>query len=170
MIGALLESFVRRVMAAPRAFTVLTVAIMVIGAIGASRITLEDDVRSLIAGADPRIGEQLEALSHFTAVDQMLLQLDGSATSPGPTPLPARLEAAAHEIAARLRDSGQFTEVRYEAGADQALHLADTLMPRRFAIDPRDPATLFAPGALHQSLVETREALLAPRGSCRSAI
>lgn len=166
MLGVLIERQVRWVLRAPRRWSIVALAAMALGAFGITRITLEDDARAMIADAAPEIGVQLAALSEFTAIDQMLIHLDGSAVDPeaNDTPLATRLVAAARQVADLLIESGQFSDARFEAGATAQLHFAEAVLPRRLLLDPRDPAETFAPATLRAHLIETREALLAPQG------
>lgn len=145
------------VAARPGLAALAAVLLMVGGAALGTRVQLEDDARALIASGDPKVARALEALSQFTAVDQLLIQVDG-------TDDPERLEQAARVLAASLETSGRFSRVRYAVDAEQQVELADALMPRRFILDPRPAAELITEERLRSQLHAVREMLLAPKG------
>ena len=135
----------------------LGLAVMALAAASATRIRLADDARALVAGGDPEVAQQLDALSEFTAIDSLLLQLDSGGHS-------SELDAAGPALVAALMASNCFTDARFEAEPARQLELVAALMPRRFILDPRPTAELFAPAALDQALATTRQGLLAPEG------
>ena len=152
-----LEAFVTSVVRRPRVWAAIALGIMLGGALLGLRTELADDARSLVADADPAVHAQLLALSQFTAVDNLLVVIDGAGHE-------AELVPAAQALVTTLLEPpATFSSARFEVVAAERLLLLEALLPRRFALDPRDPQALFTEGALAARLTELRARLLAPQ-------
>lgn len=157
MSGHYVATIVRLVLRHPLPSALVGFALVVLAVASATRLEVADDARALVAEGDPELARQLEALSDFTTVDNLLLHLDSQGH-------PDELEAAAVALTDSLQRSGMFTDVRWQADATRQLELLSTLMPRRFLLDPRPPAALLAPEVLEGLLANAREEVLSPPG------
>ncbi len=157
MLARALESFVRAVLAHRRLATGGALLAVFALALLASRVRLADNARALVADGDPLVAAQLDALSRFTAVDQLLIHLHSSTH-------PEQLEAAAEQVQAALEGSGRFARVRFGTNFEEQGELLQALLPRRFLTDERSPEELFAPAALRATLQRLRAHLLSPQG------
>ena len=81
MIPKLFEGFVAAVVRHPRVAAASALAFMLLTAALGTRLRFADDVRALVADADPDVHAQLQALSEFTAVDNLLIVVDGGGHS-----------------------------------------------------------------------------------------
>ncbi|MBI5509760.1 MAG: FAD-dependent oxidoreductase [Deltaproteobacteria bacterium] len=158
MLPRLFEGFVAAVLRRPGVAAAAALAVMAGGAALGTRTTLADDARALLADADPEVHAQLWALSEFTAVDNLLVVLDGRGYEAALLPA----AAAAKEVLDAHPEA--FRRARYEIEPAEQLEVAARLMPLRFLLDPRDPESLLAPEALRRSLALVRARVLAPEG------
>jgi predicted exporter len=159
----LVFSAVTLVLRHPRRAAALGLVVMAAAMFSATRLRLADDARALVAEGDPEVGQQLRALSDFTSVDSLLLQLDSQGH-------PAELDPAAPALVGSLMRSGRFLRARYQVDSAELGELGAALMPRRFLLDGREPAKLFAPAALEGTLAQTRARLLGPEGMAGKAM
>ena len=141
----------------PRAFALGGLAVIVLGMYGAAQIVIADDTRALIANADPEIERRLEILDTFSPLDHLLISVNADAA-------PEHLEDAATFVRDALQNSDAINEAYYESDPQNLMALMSALKPRRFLLDPRDPAPLFEPADLKNALMQMREALLSPQG------
>ncbi|MEE8409189.1 MAG: MMPL family transporter [Myxococcota bacterium] len=154
-MGRLAESITRAVLRRPAVFALGSIAAMVVAALFATRMQFAGDVRALVAGADPQVERQLRALSEFTAVDQLLIQVDAAGH-------PTELVPAATALVDALRTSGRFDDAYFEVDAGRRTALMDVVFPRRFLLDPRDPTMVMTPDRLRQSVSVLRAMLISP--------
>lgn len=158
MIPRFFELLVAMVARHPRRAASAALLFMALCALLGTKVRLAHDTRAMVASASPRVQTQLDALSDFTAVDNLLLMLDGGTH-------PDELVTAADTLLAVLRNHPEsFRSARYEIAPAEQLDFMRDVLEHRFGLDPRDPAELFSPASLSVRLRELKARLLAPQG------
>lgn len=157
LLEILIQNFITSVLRYPTRWAGVGIGLMALCASFGLRLKIADDARALIADGDSGISKQLEALSEFTAVDNLLIHLDSQGH-------PDELENALQTTVEALVRSDRFTSIQHEIGGSAQLELLDKLLPRRWILDKRSADSLFSPAELEKNLATLRETILAPQG------
>ncbi len=111
-------------------------ALLLLAAAGIFRLDVRQDVASLVTDsdgdADRAFRDAAQTLAAFGTLDTLMVEV----SAVGEPVERGKLEAAADQVAAHLRETGRFAAVHFRVAARERDKLFEVLFPRRFQLVP----------------------------------